>query len=39
MENMTTTVIGSYPVKIENMDLMDSYYDKTNFSWKKYIDS
>ena len=38
MGNITTTVIGSYPVKIENMDFISSYYDQTKFSWDKYID-
>jgi len=36
---MVTTVIGSYPVKIENMDLMNSYFNQTKISWDKYIDS
>jgi 5-methyltetrahydropteroyltriglutamate--homocysteine methyltransferase len=38
MEKISTTVIGSYPVIIENMDLMNSYFDQINISWKKYID-
>jgi len=39
MKKITTTVIGSYPVKIENMDLMNSYFNQTRICWDKYIDS
>ncbi len=37
MNKIETTVIGSYPVEINNMELMKNFYDKTNPSWKKYI--
>ena len=39
MNQITTTVIGSYPVKIENMDFIKAYYNQTNISWYKYIDT
>lgn len=39
MKNVKTTVIGSYPVTVENMELMDGYYSQTVISWDKYIKS
>lgn len=32
-----TTVIGSYPVHINNMELMRKYFNQTEISWEKYI--
>ena len=29
MKKVKTTVIGSYPVKIENMELMNKYFNQT----------
>lgn len=34
-----TTVIGSYPVGIDNYDLIKNYHDQKLFSWDKYIKS
>ena len=39
MKKVKTTVIGSYPVKIENMELMNKYFNQTEISWNKYIKS
>lgn len=39
MTKVKTTVIGSYPVKIENMELMNEYFNQTKISWDKYIKS
>jgi len=39
MKEVKTTVIGSYPVKIENMDLMNNYFNQKETSWKEYINS
>ena len=33
-----TTVIGSYPVKYDNIDLMKSYFEEKEVSWNKYVD-
>jgi len=33
-----TTVIGSYPVKYDNMKLMDAYFENKEVSWAKYVD-
>lgn len=33
-----TCVIGSYPVKVDTMDLMHGYFDQNEVSWNKYID-
>ena len=33
-----TTVIGSYPVKYDNMDFMNSYFEEKEVSWNKYVD-
>ena len=35
--NVETTVIGSYPVKTDNMEFLNSYYNGAETSWKKYI--
>ena len=37
MTNVKTTVIGSYPIKIDNMDLIRSYFSQKNILWKNYI--
>lgn len=39
MEKVKPTVIGSYPSTIDNMELMNVYFDQTKFSWTKYIKS
>ncbi len=39
MGNVKTTVVGSYPVNIDNMEFMKSYYDYKDISWNKYIES
>jgi 5-methyltetrahydropteroyltriglutamate--homocysteine methyltransferase len=39
MKNVKTTVIGSYPVNVESMELMNEYFDQTEVSWNKYIKS
>lgn len=39
MEKPKTTIIGSYPVKIDVMELMNNYFSQTDISWKKYIDT
>jgi len=33
-----TTVIGSYPVKYDNMELMKRYFEDKEITWNKYID-
>jgi 5-methyltetrahydropteroyltriglutamate--homocysteine methyltransferase len=38
-KTVKTTVIGSYPVKINNYSLMSHYYDQKTVSWDKYIKS
>ena len=37
--NVTTTVIGSYPVNIDNYDLMNHYFGQKEILWSKYIES
>jgi 5-methyltetrahydropteroyltriglutamate--homocysteine methyltransferase len=39
MKNVKTTVIGSYPVQVNSHELMNSYFNQTESSWDKYIDS
>jgi len=39
MADVKTTVIGSYPVDVDNLELMNFYYDQKEISWNKYIDS
>jgi len=39
MKKVKTTVIGSYPVEINTMELMKGYFQQKNASWNKYIDS
>jgi 5-methyltetrahydropteroyltriglutamate--homocysteine methyltransferase len=36
---VTTTVIGSYPIKLENMEFMSDYFNQKNVTWDKYIES
>lgn len=33
-----TTVIGSYPVKYNNMELMKGYFEDKEITWNKYVD-
>jgi len=37
MNKIKTTVIGSYPVKINNQDLIKKYYQQKEINWEKYI--
>ena len=37
--SVTTTVIGSYPVDVNNLELMDEYFNQKDFSWNRYIES
>jgi len=37
MKKVKTTVIGSYPINVENMELMSGYFNQTETSWDKYI--
>ncbi|MCK4365764.1 MAG: hypothetical protein KAW45_06910 [Thermoplasmatales archaeon] len=37
MNKVKTTVIGSYPVNVENMEIMNGYFNQTMVSWDKYI--
>jgi len=39
MKNVKTTVIGSYPVNVETMELMNEYFNQTEVSWDKHIKS
>ena len=39
MSKVKTSVIGSYPVNIDNMELMEDYFEQKESSWNKYIDS
>ncbi len=39
MSMVKTTVIGSYPINIENMDLMNRYFNQIEISWNEYIKS
>lgn len=39
MEKAKPSVIGSYPLIIDNMELMNAYFNQTSFSWDKYIKS
>lgn len=36
---ITTCVIGSYPVNIDTMELMNNYFNQKNSSWEKNISS
>jgi 5-methyltetrahydropteroyltriglutamate--homocysteine methyltransferase len=37
MKNVKTTVIGSYPVNVETMELMNGYFNQTEVSWDEHI--
>ncbi len=37
MNKVKTTVIGSYPVNVENMEIMNGYFNQITVSWDKYI--
>jgi 5-methyltetrahydropteroyltriglutamate--homocysteine methyltransferase len=39
MRKVKTTVIGSYPVKIDNVDLINCYFYQKPSSWNIYIDN
>ena len=40
MDNgVTTTVIGSYPIDINNIELITDYFNQKETSWNKYIES
>jgi 5-methyltetrahydropteroyltriglutamate--homocysteine methyltransferase len=39
MKKIKTTVIGSYPVVVDSMELMNNYFNQTQVSWDKYIKS
>ena len=39
MKNVKTSVIGSYSVSIDNMKLMDGYFNQEEASWNEYISS
>jgi len=39
MKNIKTTVIGSYPVVYDNLELMNKYLNYEEISWNKYIDA
>ena len=39
ISKIKTTVIGSYPITIENMELMNRYFNQIEISWDEYIKS
>jgi len=39
MSKFKTTVIGSYPIQINNQELINNYFNQKESSWRKYIDS
>jgi 5-methyltetrahydropteroyltriglutamate--homocysteine methyltransferase len=39
ISKIKTTVIGSYPINIENMELMNRYFNQIEISWDEYIKS
>jgi 5-methyltetrahydropteroyltriglutamate--homocysteine methyltransferase len=39
MKDVKTTVIGSYPSDINKMQIVKSYFNQENFSWKGIIES
>ena len=39
MKNVKTSVIGSYSIPIDNMKLMNGYFNQTESSWNEYISS
>jgi len=36
-KKVKTTVIGSYPVNVDNMEYMNGYFNQTELTWDKYI--
>ena len=36
-DKVKTTVIGSYPVNVDNLKYMNAYFEQKNLSWNKYI--
>ena len=36
-DKVKTTVIGSYPVDVDNLEYMNAYFEQKNLSWNKYI--
>jgi len=38
-KQINTCVIGSYPVYVDSMDLMNGYFDQKSVSWNKYIEN
>ena len=38
-KKVKTTVIGSYPVNVDTLEYMNGYFNQTEVSWNKYIDS
>ena len=39
MTNIKTSVIGSYPIKTDNTNIMQDYFNQNKTSWNKYIDA
>jgi 5-methyltetrahydropteroyltriglutamate--homocysteine methyltransferase len=39
MNKVKTSVIGSYPINIDKMELMKDYFEQKESSWNKYIDT
>jgi len=39
MNKIKTSVIGSYPIDIDRMDLMMDYFEQKESNWNKYIDT
>ena len=37
MDEVKTTVIGSYPIVSDNLELMNDYFNQRNVGWEKYI--
>jgi 5-methyltetrahydropteroyltriglutamate--homocysteine methyltransferase len=37
MYNIKTSVIGSYPIKINNIKFINNYFNKNEISWNEYI--
>jgi 5-methyltetrahydropteroyltriglutamate--homocysteine methyltransferase len=36
-DHLQTTVIGSYPIAIDTMEVMNAYFQQQDLSWHKYI--
>jgi len=34
-----TSIIGSYPIKIDNLDIMNSYFKQSDYLWNSFIKS